>query len=96
MWVFYLALPIAILAIIGAIAGAGIFSLILIPLAVIAGLTALWAFGSARATGARPTRRRGGGAAVPTANDLPHRFGNGSGRVPNNPESLVDARAEQQ
>jgi uncharacterized protein (DUF58 family) len=96
MWLFYLAGLLLILAIVGTFAGAGIFSIILFPLAVIAIVAALWSAAGARASGAPQAKRRSRRHAGPSGNNLPHRFENGSGAAPTSPDSLVDARLEQQ
>lgn len=98
MWLFYLAGLLIVLAIAGLFTGAGIFSLILIPLALVAAGVAAFTSGSARAGGERSTRRRSRGSSAPSAANLPHEFppGESRGRTPTAPESLVDARLEQQ
>jgi hypothetical protein len=96
MWLFYLAGLLLILAVVGTFAGGGIFSIILFPLFVIALISAIWSGAAARASGAPQTKRRSRRRSGPSGNDLPHHFHNGSGAVPTSPESLVDARLEQQ
>lgn len=96
MWLFYLAGLLVVLAIVGLFAGAGVFSLILIPLAIIAALTGLWAAAAHRAGGDRAAHRRGRRQTAPSGSDLPHSFGNGSASAPTTPDALVEQRLEQQ
>jgi hypothetical protein len=98
MWLFYLAGLLFVVGIAGVFTGAGIFSLVLIPLALIAAGVAVFTSGSARAGGERSTRRRSRGSSAPSASNLPHEFppGEAGGRTTTAPESLVDARLDQQ
>jgi hypothetical protein len=94
MWLYVLAGILLIAGIIGGIAGGGIFTIVLIPIAVIiavsAAFYALWGRASQGASGA-------GVEAQPSTNrPLPHSFRADSGRAPSSPERLADARRAEQ
>ena len=94
MWFYPLVLLLVILAVIGGTLAGGIFTIVLIPLAVVvlasAVIYGLW--GRALAGGA------GGSQEATQTSDrpLPHRFGRRTGRAPSSPERLADARRQQQ
>jgi hypothetical protein len=96
MWLFYIAVPLIILAIIAAIAGGGIFTLILVPLAVIAVIGAVWAAISARAAQEPGAKRQAKQAVGEGGSELPHSFAGAPSRAPTSPEALADARREAQ
>jgi hypothetical protein len=94
MWLYPLLLALIALAIVGGALGGGVYTIVLIPLAVIALLTwaviALW------------TRATSGGAGAPGDTgqaghrSLPHQPSGGARRVRTSPEALADARRQQQ
>ena len=94
MWLYPLLLALIALAIVGGALGGGVYTIVLIPLAVIALVTwaviALW------------SRSTAGGAGAPSDTDeagsrpLPHHSSGGSRRVRTSPEGLADARRQQQ
>jgi hypothetical protein len=96
MWLLYIAIPLVVLAIIASIAGGGIFTIVLVPLAIIAVVAAFWSSASARAGGARGANRRAPQGTGPEGSALPNSFATDSGRAPTTPEALADARREQQ
>lgn len=94
MWFYPLLLVLVILAIVGATLAGGVYTIVLVPLAVIvvisAVLYALWG---------RALQGSAGGstdASHVSAEPLPHRHRRPSGRAPSSPEGLADARREQQ
>lgn len=94
MWFYPLIVLLAILAIAGATLGGGIFTIVLIPLALIA-------LGSAVVYGmwARATQAKEGTASASAeepGRPLPHRRRRPSGRAPSTPGRLADARRQQQ
>lgn len=94
MWFYPVLLALVILGVVGGSLAGGIFTIVLVPLAVIVLISAvmysLWGRsleGSAGvATDASHTSRR----------PLPHRRRRPAGRAPSSPEGLADARREQQ
>jgi hypothetical protein len=96
MWLYMIGGALVVLGIVVGAFGGGIFSIILIPLGVIALVSAawyaMWARSAHRAAGA------GTEAPAPQAEPLPHSpagEGNGTGSV-TTPDDLLDARREQQ
>lgn len=94
MWFYPLLLALVVLAIVGGSLAGGIYTVVLIPLAVVVVVSAvvysLWG---------RAMEGSAGGAtdASHVSNDpLPHRRRRPSGRAPSSPEALADARREQQ
>ena len=94
MWFYPLVLLLVILAIVGGTLAGGIFTIVLVPLAVIALVSAavygLWG---------RALQGSAGGSAEATQTSdrpLPHRSRRPSGRAPSSPERLADARRQQQ
>jgi uncharacterized membrane protein YfcA len=94
MWFYPLLFALVILAIVGGTLAGGVYTIVLVPLAVIAlvswALYALWG---------RSLAGREGGAtdASPTSDrPLPHRHSRPSGRVRTSPERLADARRGRQ
>lgn len=94
MWFYPLLVAVVILAIVGGTLAGGVYTIVLVPLAVIAllswALFALWGRASARRSGA------GSDASHTADRPLPHRRERPSGRVRATPEDLVDARRAQQ
>jgi predicted lipid-binding transport protein (Tim44 family) len=89
MWIYMAVAALAVIGIVGGIAGAGIFSIVLLPIAVIvlvAGLAFRGMGHSAEQSGA------GGGASPP----LPSSSPSDPARVQASPEDLADARRAQQ
>ena len=93
MWFYPLLMVLALLGVAGAIFMGGVFTLVLVPLVVVAVASvlgyAMWtrsqtAVGQGDEPGPRPGRR------------LPHRVRRDSGHVTAAPERLVDARRQQQ
>ena len=94
MWFYPLLLAIVILAIVGGALAGGIYTIVLLPLAVIVVVSAvvysLW--------GRALEGSAGGSTDASHVNDrpLPHQRWRPSGRAPSSPEALADARREQQ
>lgn len=90
MWLYILALVLVIVGIVGGVASGGIFTIIFVPLGLIAaGSAALFAMWG------RSAQRNAGGdadASPSTARPLPHAQERDSGHVPTSPERLADAR----
>jgi hypothetical protein len=94
MWFYPLLLLLVILAIVGGTLAGGVFTLVLIPLAVIAAVSAI-----VYAMWGRSMQAQAGGATDATtakAEPLPHHEVRPSGRAPSSPERLADARRRQQ
>ncbi len=89
MWFYLLGAFLVVVGIVGGIATGGIFTLVFVPLGVIALLTAA---GSSLV--ARSSQRRAGGSEA--EQPLPHSAPSQSGHVPTSPEALADARRVQQ
>jgi hypothetical protein len=94
MWFYPLLVVLVILAIVGGTLAGGIYTIVLIPLAVIAAISAIvylvWG---------RALEGSGGGATEATAatrRPLPSQSRRPSGRVRTTPERLADARRQQQ
>ncbi len=96
MWLFYIAVPLVILAIIAAAVGGGIFTIILIPLAIIAVIGAIWSAISARAAGAPGANRRTRTETGTSGSGLPHSFARSPATAGDSPEALADTRRELQ
>jgi hypothetical protein len=94
MWLYLIAGILFVVGVIGGLAGGGIFSIVLIPLALVTvGASALFSGG-----GRAEQRSAGKGAneTHPTDRPLPHAQPQPSGRAPSSPERLADARRAQQ
>ena len=94
MWLLYIAVPLIVLAIIAAIAGGGIFTIVLIPIAFVIAVSAFiytaWSRASEGSIGTETD-------AHPSTNrPLPHTFREDSGHAPTSPEHLADSRRAQQ
>jgi hypothetical protein len=89
MWLYIVALVLLVFGIVGGIATGGIFTIVLIPLGVIALVTAgvfsLW--GRSQQGGEEPSSEIG--EPLPTGHS-------NAASAPSSPEQLVDARREQQ
>ncbi len=88
------ALVLLMVGLVGGIAGGGIFTIVLVPIAfIIAGsafVFSMWSRASQGASGADVD-------AHPSTNrPLPHSFREDSGRAPSSPERLADARRAEQ
>jgi len=94
MWFYPLVLALVVLGIVGGTLAGGIFTIVLVPLAVIVMVSAivygLW--------GRALQGAEGGSQHATGASDrpVPHRFRRPSGRAPSSPERLADARRQQQ
>jgi hypothetical protein len=94
MWFYPLLILLVILAIVGGTLAGGVFTLVLVPLAVIVAVSAI-----VYAMWGRAMEARAGGdtdATAAKAEPLPHREVRPSGRVSSSPERLADARRQQQ
>jgi hypothetical protein len=94
MWFYPLLIVLVILAIAGGALAGGVFTLVLIPLAVIAAVSAI-----VYAMWGRAMESRAGASTDATATavePLPNQRQAGSGRAPTSPEALTDARRQQQ
>ncbi len=94
MWFYPLLIVLVILAIVGGTLAGGVFTLVLIPLAVVVAVSAI-----VYAMWGRATEARAGGATDATtakAEPLPHRRERPSGRAPTSPDALADARRQHQ
>ena len=94
MWFYPFVLLLATLAVIGGTLAGGIFTIVLVPLAVIALVSAavygLWG------RAAQGSNDGSTDATRTSDRPLPHRFARPSGRAPSSPERLADARRQQQ
>jgi len=94
MWFWPVILALVILAIVGGALGGGIFTIVLVPLAAIALISAIvygvWSRALEGGAGA------GNEATHEADRPLPHRSRRPAGRVHTSPEQLVDARRQQQ
>lgn len=94
MWFYPLLIVLVILAVIGATLAGGVFTIVLVPLAVIAlisGLVyAMWGRSLEGSAGASTD------ATHTTDRPLPRSRRRPSGRAPSSPERLADARRQQQ
>ncbi len=89
MWLYIVALVLAIFGIAGGIASGGIFLIVLLPLAFIALIAAVLLSGAGALSGVMPRRRTG-------VDPLPTTDPTSSGPVPTSPERLTDARRAEQ
>ncbi len=94
MWFYPLVVLLVILGIVGGTLLGGVFTIVLVPLAVIvavsAGVYALWGRSLEGSAGASTD------ASTVSDRPLPHQPQRPSGRVTTTPERLVDARRQQQ
>jgi uncharacterized membrane protein YfcA len=94
MWFYPVVLVLVILAIVGATLAGGVYTIVLIPLAVVVLISAL-----IYALWGRALQGREGVATDAdhiSSRPLPHRRRRPSGRAPTSPEALADARRQQQ
>lgn len=96
MWLFYIAVPLVILAIIAAAVGGGIFTIVLVPLAVIAVISAFWSAIAARSRQAPGAHRRSHMETGTGGSSLPSSFSRSPGTAPDSPDALADTRRERQ
>jgi hypothetical protein len=90
MWLYGVAAVLVVLGIAGGIAGGGIFTLVLLPLGLIVGVSAaLYAMWGRASQGAAAGSTH---AAHGSDRPLPHQTPSDSGREPSSPERLADAR----
>lgn len=93
MWLFFLALPLAIVLLVGGLLAGGIYTIVFLPIAVIiaggALLFTMW--GRATTPEKIPTER-----ARDEVQPLPHSMPGGAGGAPTSPEGLVDAQRQAQ
>lgn len=95
MWIYLIVAGLFVIGVIGTVVGGGIFTIALIPIALLA-LAASALFGA----GGREAQRAAGGEVDEShaAGDraLPHSPQHPSGHAPSSPEALADARRAQQ
>ena len=94
MWFYPLLIALLILAVIGGTLAGGVFTLVLIPLAVVVIVSAV-----VYAMWGRAIQGQAGGATDATtakSQPLPHHRTRPSGRAATSPEALADARRQQQ
>lgn len=95
MWIYLLAAGLFVVGAIGTVVGGGIFTIALVPIALIV-LAASAVFGG----GGRAAQQSAGGGVdeshSPGDKPLPHIPQRPSGRAPTSPEGLADARRAQQ
>jgi hypothetical protein len=94
MWFYPLLMVLVILAIIGGTLAGGVYTLVLIPLAVVVAISAI-----VYAMWGRSMQAQAGGAtdaSTAKAEPLPHHEVRPSGRAPSSPGGLADARRRQQ
>lgn len=91
MWLAFPLFVAILFMLIGGVLLGGVFTLVLVPLAIIAAISALgWAVW-ARATGAVGTKEEPGTAGEP----LPHSSHRNQSAAPATPDELVDAKQKQ-
>lgn len=94
MWFYPLLFALVILAIVGGTLAGGIYTIVLLPLAVIvlisASVYALWGRALEGSAGGSTDASHTG------SEPLPHRRRRPTGRAPSSPGALADARREQQ
>jgi hypothetical protein len=94
MWLYAIAGGLIVVGIVGGILGGGIFTIVLLPVGVIVGASAV-----AYAMWGRASQGAAGGstdAAHGSERPLPHHTPADSGRAPSSPERLADARRTHQ
>jgi|GEM_PF-3210933 len=94
MWLFLIAAVLVLFAIVGGVFAGGVFTIVLVPLAAIAVVSAvvfgIWGRAAQGSQGAETD------ASHTTDRPLPHQRRQPSGRAPSSPERLADARRVQQ
>jgi hypothetical protein len=98
MWLAVLVFLIAVFAAIGGAFAGGVFTIVLIPLAAIALVTAIGSVYFARASQSAESRRQqpGDPSSVDSPNALPRTHTRAPSHVQASPEGLADARREAQ
>ena len=95
MWLYVIVAALVGVGVIGGLAGGGIFTIVLLPIALIVLVVGLLTSASSRSA-----QKRSGGATHETHDaadqPLPRHPDRGSGRAPTSPEGLADARRAQQ
>jgi predicted lipid-binding transport protein (Tim44 family) len=94
MWLYLIAIALVVLGMIGALAGGGIFTIVLVPLGLLMLASSIF-----HAMWARSQQGAAGGGqegADRTDRPLPHEHQHAPARVPTSPEGLADARRAQQ
>jgi hypothetical protein len=94
MWFYPLLGLLVVLGLAGGTLAGGVYTLVLIPLAVVVGVSAV-----VYAMWGRSMQSRAGADTHATATSvepLPHRRRRPTGRAPSSPEGLADARRQQQ
>jgi hypothetical protein len=94
MWLYLIVAALVLLGAVGGVAFGGIFTIVLIPLALI-----VLFGGLLTAASGRQAQRRAGGATEESHvadRPLPRSHDRPSGRAPTSPEGLADARRAQQ
>ncbi len=96
MWFYPLLIALVILAVLGGTLAGGVYTIILIPLAVVvvvsAAVYAMWGRAIQGSAGAATDASAAGTSERP----LPHQRHRPTGRAPSSPERLADARRQQQ
>ncbi len=92
MWLYMILGVLVVVGLLGGIVAGGVFTLVLIPLAVIVLVGSLIYMAMGRAA----EGRQGAGAGRGSQPPLPHSAPSEPGHVPNSPEALADARRVQQ
>jgi hypothetical protein len=95
MWLTYIAVLLVIAAIASIFAG-GIFTIIFIPLAIIAMIGAVFSLLGARVAGAKGTRERAPRGTGPGGSALPRTRRHSPSDVSTTPDGLVKARQDAQ
>jgi hypothetical protein len=92
MWLSLIVVALAIFAILGGVLAGGVFTIVLVPLAAVA-LVSAFVFSI---VGGAAQRRAGSGGGDPRQRPLPHNPRRDPGHVPTSPERLADARRVEQ
>jgi hypothetical protein len=94
MWAYLIAGALFLIGVVGAAVGGGIFTIVLIPIAILIAVAALlfsmWGRAAQGAGGAGTHESHTADRPLPTSHQRP------SGRAPSSPEGLADARRAQQ
>ena len=94
MWVYLIAGVLFFIGVVGAAVGGGIFTIVLIPIAIIVAVSAflfsLWGRSAQGSAGGSTHESHAPDRPLPTSHQRP------SGRAPSSPEGLADARRAQQ
>lgn len=91
MWLGLPVLILAVLALVGAVVGGGVFTLVLVPIAILFALAAIGYSMWNRASHPHETEQ-----GTPTSGPLPHSNHSNASVAPSTPDQLVDARQKQQ